>query len=49
LYIIDVDGKLILKLLLEKQDGRVVDCIHLAQDRHQWQDLGDMVVNIQVT
>jgi hypothetical protein len=32
---VGVDGRLILKLFLEKEFG-VMDCIHLAQGRGQW-------------
>jgi hypothetical protein len=40
---LDIDGKIILKLILGKR-GKV----HLAQDWNQWQALVSMVMNLQV-
>jgi hypothetical protein len=42
LGVLDVDGRLILKWVLEKHD---VNCFHVAQDIVQWQTLVDMVMN----
>jgi hypothetical protein len=35
----DVDGRIILNLVLKKHGGRFVDWIRVAQDREQWRIL----------
>jgi len=43
-----MDGRIIIRWILRKWDGRGVDWIDLAQDRERWQALVDMVMNLQV-
>jgi hypothetical protein len=31
-----MDGKIVLKTILKKQDGKFVGWIHLARGKHQW-------------
>jgi hypothetical protein len=42
-----VDGRIILKLILQKHNARV-DWIDLAQDRKEWRALVKAVMNVQV-
>jgi hypothetical protein len=42
-----VDGRIILKLIFKKRDGRV-DWIELALDRDRWRDLVNAVMNLRV-
>jgi hypothetical protein len=42
---LDVDGRIMLKYILGKEDGGV-DWIHMAQDRNQWRALVNMVMNL---
>jgi hypothetical protein len=42
----DVDGRTILKWILEREDG--MDWIDLAQDRDQWRALVNTVMNLRV-
>jgi hypothetical protein len=41
-----VDGKIILKLILEKWGGGDMDWIDLAQDRDRWWALVNAVMNL---
>jgi hypothetical protein len=43
----DVNKLIILKRILKKQNGRVVDWIHLVKDRDQWWALVNMVMNFR--
>ena len=43
-----VDGKIILKWILEKWDGRM-DEIDLAQDRDRWRAFANAVMNLRVS
>ena len=43
----DVDGRIILKWILEKSDGGM-DWIDLAQDRDRWRTLVNAVMNLRV-
>jgi hypothetical protein len=43
-----VDGRIILKWILEKWDGGT-DGIDLAQDRDRWRAVVNAVMNLQVT
>jgi hypothetical protein len=43
-----IDGRIILRWILRKWDGRGMDWIDLAQDRDSWQALVDMVMNLWV-
>jgi hypothetical protein len=45
---IGVDGKIILEWMLGKQDGKYVDWMHLVQDRDQWRDCVNTVMNFRV-
>ena len=42
-----VDGRIILKGILEKWDGDT-DCIDLSQDRDRWLALVNAVINLRV-
>jgi hypothetical protein len=42
---LDVSGRIILKYILEQQDGGAVDWIYLAQERNKWQALVNMLKN----
>jgi hypothetical protein len=42
-----VNGRIIIKRILEKWDGRA-DWIDLAQDRERWQALVNAVMNLRV-
>ena len=42
-----VDGKIILKCILEKWDGGM-DWIDLAQDRDRWRAVVNVIMNLQV-
>jgi hypothetical protein len=35
-------------MILKETGWKIVGCIHLAQDRDQWQVLVNMVMNLQV-
>jgi hypothetical protein len=43
-----VDGKIILKWILEKWDGRM-DEIDLALDRNRWRAFANAVMNLRVS
>jgi hypothetical protein len=43
----DIDGRIILKLNLERLDGGM-DWIDLAQDRNRWRAVVSMVMNLRV-
>jgi hypothetical protein len=43
----DVDGRIILKWVLKKWDGKM-DWIELAQDRDRWRALVNAVMNLRV-
>jgi hypothetical protein len=43
----DVDGRIILKWMLDISDGSI-DRIHLAYDRDQWRALVDIVLKFRV-
>jgi hypothetical protein len=45
---LDVDLRIILKWILEKQGCEFVDCIHPAQVRDQWRALVNTVLNLRV-
>jgi hypothetical protein len=44
----DVDGRLILKWIFKKRDGRVMDWIDRAQDTDRWRALVSAVMNLRV-
>jgi hypothetical protein len=44
---LSIDGRIILEWVLEKR-WQIVDWIHLAQDRDQWQALVNTVMNLRV-
>jgi hypothetical protein len=43
----DVDGRIILKCIFKKWDGRM-DWIELDQDRDRWRSLVNAVMNLRV-
>jgi hypothetical protein len=43
---LDIDGRILLKLTLEKQEGGE-DRSHLAQDRDQWRVFMKAVMNVR--
>jgi hypothetical protein len=45
---LDVGGRIILKLILEKLDRVGIDWMHLAQDRKLWRALVNTVMNVRV-
>jgi hypothetical protein len=46
-HTLHADGRIILKLILKKQGGRV-DWIHLVWDRNHWWALVNTVLNLRV-
>jgi hypothetical protein len=44
----DIDERIILKCSLEKYDG-VVEWIYVTQDKYQWWDAVNTVMNLQVS
>jgi len=42
-----IDGRIILRWIFRKWDGRAMDWIDLVQDRDRWQALVDMVMNLR--
>jgi hypothetical protein len=45
---LSVDGRIILKWILEEKGWEGMDGIHLAQDRDQWRAVVNTVMNFQV-
>jgi hypothetical protein len=43
-----VDGRIILKWIFKKRDGRVMDWIDRAQDTYSWRALVCAVMNLRV-
>jgi hypothetical protein len=43
-----VGGKILLQIVLREIRWKVVDWIHLAQDRDQWRTLVDTIMNLRV-
>jgi hypothetical protein len=43
-----VDGRIILKWIVKKWDGGVMDWIDMAQDRNRWRALVSAVMNLRV-
>jgi hypothetical protein len=42
-----VDGRIILKWIFRKWDGRGMDWIDLAQNKDRWRDLVNVVLNLR--
>jgi hypothetical protein len=43
-----IDGRIILKRIIKKWDGRGMDWIDMAQDRDRWRALVSAVINLRV-